>query len=206
MTIDDSYGGHHVDTTLKAYEKWLYRLAYDFTHDETRVDDLVQEGRIAMWRALETWVPERVALPTWLTGAARMRMKDLAWGHGQPTGHEEMRGRKQVDETSLDAIVEVQEGGEDSLDWLAIDALSDVEIAYHHGEIERAMDSLSPTQREYVFLRFWGNLDPASRHPHTKALMAQYPVMKKRWLWSGSARQVGAKQMLAEALGHLVDA
>lgn len=205
MTIDESFGDTGTDSTLKAYEKWLYKVANGYTGgDWDRANDLAQEGRIAMWRALQTWDPDRSALPFWLTNAATMRMKDLAFGHGQPTGHEEMRGRRAAEETSLEQITAGRD--EDTIDWLKIDALSDVEIAYHHGEIERAMESLTPTQRQYVFLRFWGGIDPTSRSPQVKGLMEQFPVLRKRWLWSGSSRQVGAKQRLAEALAHLVDA
>lgn len=80
---------------LGAYHNWLYKTAADFLtggYYDASVDDLVQEGRIAMWKAYEAYEDCKGTLAPWLTNAARMRMKDLAHGHGRWTGHTGRRG------------------------------------------------------------------------------------------------------------------
>jgi RNA polymerase sigma factor (sigma-70 family) len=155
------------------YEKWLHAAANRIGRPEDH-DDLVQEGRVAMWRALESYNEDLGALPSWLVRAAENRLKDLAWGKGQPTGHEAVRGKRQVEE-----VVSVDSMEADEVDGL----MGYVEEAYHDGEIIDAIRHLTPKQQEYVFLRFWGGLDPTSRSPEMKALVSQYPVMAERWHW-----------------------
>lgn len=169
------------------YERWLHRVANDIGRPEDH-DDLVQEGRIAMWRALESYDETLGSLPSWLTEAARMRMKDLAWKHGQPLGRPATRGSREVESgTSLDAY------DEDVVEAL----LGHVETAYHDGEVLDAIRELTPAQQQYVFLRFWGGLDPRSRAPEIRALVAEFPVLQQRHHWQR------AKKILADRLGHL---
>jgi RNA polymerase sigma factor (sigma-70 family) len=172
------------------FDKWLHAVANRLT-DEAHHDDLVQEGRVAMWRALQTYDESLGALPSWLVRAAEMRMKDVAWGRGQPFGHEAVRGVREVDMgPSVDELSEQQ-----------VEALMGfVEEAFHDGEVLRVIrERLTPRQQEYVFLRFWGGLDPSSRAPGMQALVAQFPVLKERWHWQR------AKPVLAEALAHRRD-
>lgn len=190
---------------IAAYERWLHKVANAYLQPwDERHDDLVQEGRIAMWRALPKHDPAKGSLPSWLTKAATMRMKTLAFGKGQPTGHEAVRGVRDVDVVaSLDALIE-EDGAEGLMG--AADALLEVEMAYHAGEIAEALDSLSPAQRRYVLARFWCGLDPASRAPGMREFIHLVPEVSKRHLWSGSSRQVGARDRLAERLAHLIGA
>lgn len=173
---------------LDDYKGWLHVVANSLV-DRERHDDLVQEGRIAMWRALETYDETRGSLPSWLTRAAEMRMRDLAWGTGQPTGHEAVRGSRPVEEgPSLDGMVE------DEIEAL----LGHIEEAYHDGEVMQVIRSeLSPKQQEYVFLRFWGGLDPRSQNPTLQAIMKTFPVLGQRHHWQRS------KAILREHLEHL---
>jgi hypothetical protein len=83
------------DLDLDDYHNWLYKTAMEMLPNAGRdpyIDDLVQEGRIAMWRALEKYDDCKGTLAPWLTNAARMRMKDIAFGHGRWTGHTGRRG------------------------------------------------------------------------------------------------------------------
>lgn len=184
------------DFDVADYEGWLQRVANAFLPPTSpHHDDLVQEGRIAMWRSLESYDPAKGALPTWVTGAARMRMRDLAHGTGQPTGKEAARGRRPVGEISTDALqqdfpglwaqMEAREAVEGLLDAVA--------IAYHRGEIHRALDNLTPEQRHYVVMRFWGGVDPGSRSPGLREVA---PKLNHR-LWPAIAQE------LAEELAHL---
>ena len=67
------------DGVLADYHRWLYRVARSLTRDHFEVEDLVQEGRIAMWRALQMWDGD-FNLTAWLTLAAKRRMtKVVSW-------------------------------------------------------------------------------------------------------------------------------
>ena len=173
---------------LADYEKWLHKVANSLT-DTAQHDDIVQEGRVAMWRALSTYDESKGALASWLTRAAEMRMRHVAWGKGQPLGHEPMRGSRPVEEgPSLDGQPEevVQE------------LLGFVEAAYHDGEVMHVIrEVLSPKQQEYVYLRFWGGLDPLAQAPQVRALVKEFPVLGQRWHWQR------AREILGERLAHL---
>jgi RNA polymerase sigma factor (sigma-70 family) len=173
---------------IEDYEKWLHHTANRLGNVENH-DDLVQEGRVAMWRAMETFDASRGALPTWLTRAAEQRMKDVALGRGQPFGHEAVRGSREVEMgPSLDGA---PEGEVEAL-------LGYVEAAYHDGEVMRIVrECLTPEQQQYVFLRFWGGLDPRTRQPAVRALVRQFPVLADHRTWQQ------AKAILADRLGHL---
>lgn len=202
--INDGYGDNNSDDTLSAYTKWLHKVANSMLNpQDDRHDDLVQEGRIAMWKALSTYDPSKGALPSWLTTAAKTRMKDVAYGHGQPTGKEPTRGRRDVEvSASVDALLE--EGAEGIAG--VSEALEGVEMSYHEGEIWKALETLSPSQRRYVIARFWMGLDPSSREPLQMEMRALVPEISKRFLWTGSNKQVGARDRLAQALAHLAPA
>lgn len=45
-----------------------------------------------MWKALDKYDDCKGTLAPWLTNAARMRMRELAHGHGRWTGHTGRRG------------------------------------------------------------------------------------------------------------------
>lgn len=178
--------------TIADFERWLHAVANRLLPRSSEEDhqDLVQEGRVAMWRALATFDESKGARASWLVRAAEMRMKDVAWGKGQPFGHEAVRGSRGVEMgPSTDEL------SDDQVEAL----LGYVEEAFHDGEVLRIIrERLSPRQQEYVFLRFWGGLDPSSRAPATMALVAQFPVLSERWHWQR------AKPILAEALAHRV--
>jgi len=131
---------------LASYRLWLLKMATVLLPGR-RCDwhDLAQEGHIAMWRALRTYDPSRGALASWLTTAARMRMTDVV-RRGVYTGMPHHRGRpRHVDIPTA----ELEPAGVSTL-------IEGVELAYHRGEILDALGRLSPQQREYVLLRFWG--------------------------------------------------
>ncbi len=80
---------------LAAYHRWLYKTAAAFLPDgfaDPDLDDLVQEGRIAMWKAYAAYDECKGTLAPWLVNAARMRMRDIAHGTGRYTGHAGRRG------------------------------------------------------------------------------------------------------------------
>lgn len=74
------------------FEKWLHQTAYGMTG---RVDheDLVQEGRIAIWKALARADHSAPGLPGYVTRAAKGRMIDIVTGSRRETGHEAPEGK-----------------------------------------------------------------------------------------------------------------
>lgn len=189
-----------LERILPDYRGWLYRVARDYGKSEM-VDDLAQEGYVAMWRALPTYDPAQGALPAYLTTAARNRMIDIL-RKGNWTGKPESRGSQPVE-----VVAHVDEWDDPDVLLGGVGMLDGVEIAYHEGEITAALNTLSPAQRRYVIARFWLGLDPKSREPAMKALCALVPEMRRASsLWLGTHNQRGARDRLAEALAHLAPA
>jgi RNA polymerase sigma factor (sigma-70 family) len=172
-----------IEQILPDYRRWLYFTANECAGSRPEiVDDLAQEGYIAMWRALPKYDPKQGHLPSYLTYCARSRMIEVL-RRGTWTGKPENRGARSVEE-----VAHIDEwDGRDDLNVLlgGVDALNGVEIAYHDGEIAAALDTLSPAQRRYVIARFWLGLDPASREPGMRAMCALVPEMSQPWLWTG---------------------
>lgn len=174
------------------YDAWLGKVAMLMLGepwDEADLQDLKQEGRVAMWRALETYDADKGSLPSWLTRAAEMRMRDLARGHGKTFGHERVHGWSDVEwGPSIDHM------DEDRADGL----LAWVTEEIYDGEILQVIrERLTPAQQEFVFLKFWGGLDPMKQAPQLRALVAEFPVLRQHWHWQR------AKQILREELAHL---
>lgn len=139
---------------LARFEGWLHAVANRLLGLQSADhDDLVNEGRIAMWRAGESFdgrdkVDVRGALIAWSIRAAEMRMKDLAHGHGRPFGHTPVRGMREVRVAMhLDALAEDFRA---DLEPIAQDVAEAAMWAYHTGQIGRAVADLTEHQREAV--------------------------------------------------------
>lgn len=156
-------------TVVADYDKFLHVLANRMLGwpGHPLHEDLVQEGRIAIWRAEQTYDPTKGALPSWVTRAAEMRMKDIAWGTGQPFGREATRGKREVKTTLLEDISPViQEEIEPRTKDIAEHAM----WAYHHGELHRTIERLTPRQQEAVRAKLAGGvLTPQERAAWVKA-------------------------------------
>lgn len=70
--------------TLQQYTGWLHTVAGSMT-DGPMHDDLVQEGYIAMWRALGSYDPLMGKLDYWLKRAATDRMRSVVTGGSMTT-------------------------------------------------------------------------------------------------------------------------
>jgi len=193
------------DRILASYNRWLHSVAGYFhrTHFHSDHEDLVQEGRIAMWKALATYDPSKGALPSWLTTAAKMRMKDCLrregwtgtparYGHGGKVPDEGVTVMSLMDDDA--ALTNMLE---------AADLLSAVEVAYHRGEILKAVSRLSSNQRRYVVCRFWLGYDPAWRGTGI-SFAETIGVKRPDMLWSQKER--GARDRLRHELLHLENA
>jgi DNA-directed RNA polymerase specialized sigma24 family protein len=243
-TIDPLVESGDVNALIADYEAWLHRRAWLIGGANTH-DDLVQEGRIAMWQAIGDFDPDRGALPAWLTMKANGHMLQcITRGHW--TGKEKkqvgatsagIEKRRRIDqfqarfkletgvyptqqqiaeslgmtlssvsrylsnpaveatgskEYSLDELLDGDHGFENLLS--AADLVDAIMLAYHRGDIMRALDSLSPAQKRYVVLRFWCGYQGAE----LKTVFGYDPSA----LWN--SKKNGAKEKLRSELVHLI--
>lgn len=180
---------------LGDYHRWLYKTAADLLPGgpyDPGLEDLVQEGRVALWKAAETFDEAKGTLAPWITNAARMRMRDLVQGHGQATGHIPTKFQRvtgdadHVNRRYAEAMKDVISGpavyidAQENPEELAL-ARSVVEFA--EPVLMEVLRELPEEQREYIWLRFWCGVEVASRLPGIRSIAAQYPVLKKKWVW-----------------------
>jgi RNA polymerase sigma factor (sigma-70 family) len=185
---------------LGDYRSWLLTQAERIlgSHGHPDRDDLVQEGYIAMWRALDTYDETRGTLAGWLTYRARMRMLECV-RQRQWTGKPGVRdGRHKVEHRYVDSL-EREVPHRHTVHTLAdlvagVEYLDGTELAYHRGEIMAALAALTPAQRRYVEARFWKGMTESE----IKAEVFGYDAGS---LWR--SQKNGAKLKLAETLAHL---
>jgi RNA polymerase sigma factor (sigma-70 family) len=189
---------------LGDYRSWLLTQAERILggHGHPDRDDLVQEGYIAMWRALDTYNEDRGSLAGWLTYRARLRMLECM-AQRQWTGKPAVRdGRHKVEHRYVDSLDrELTVGSSDQAmagtlaDLMAgVEYLEGTELAYHRGEIMAALAALTPAQRKYVEARFWRGMSESE----IKAEVFGYDAGS---LWH--SQKNGARLKLTEALAHL---
>lgn len=124
------------------------RLARRYSQDPGTQQDIAQEGWIAAWRAIQN-TPDHPNLEALSRHAARLRIihviaRDVSFGSERPVGRNGV-----VKGLPLDSTDE---------QWAKLTTTDDqVELAYHQGEISRAIDGLTPAQAAYVRLRFWAD-------------------------------------------------
>lgn len=140
------------DGIFLSYKLWLLKMASIYLpRQPNEWEDLAQEGHIAMWRAMDAYDPAKGSLPSWLTQAAKLRMREVAsrrtWtGTPMIRGHRREKPATPVnfDEIAYEAIAN-----------LAFHMRDGVEMAYHHGEVYQAMSGLSDSVRTALYKRFW---------------------------------------------------
>ena len=155
------------DDILTRFEPWLQKTARSILSPSSPdVDDLVQEGRLALWNALETYNPSRGALPSWLTYKARYRMLNVVQGKpwtGQPPrfhgkqGIQEPKHMRSLDTGPSDRSYDgsgtvLVEGGESRSARVSPprDQRADTEaadLAYHDDEMKAALSELTQRAR-----------------------------------------------------------
>lgn len=184
------------DEILSEYLPWLRKVAGNLTgFGSSGLDDLVQEGYIAMWRALGTHDEAAGPLDYWLKFKSSNRMKTLA-----------IRAAEKTDPLHLDEPVgsKARAGGFEDLVITLGDTIADlgsdellnkIELAYHDGEVAQAIDHLTPAQRKYVVARFWYGL--SGKEMRELGVFSYDPSA----LWN--SRRNGARWKLAGELQHL---
>ena len=198
----------NADEIIGNYEGWLYKVAGQIlSPTDSGLEDLVQEGRVALWQALESWDASKGAQPSWLTTKARYRMVEVATGKrytGQPKrlhggyGAEEPKHMRSLDEPIA------THGGTAAYrnDVTLADTVPDpsnlidrADMAAHRGEIAAARRNLTPAQQRYVAARFYGQL--SDREMVLAGLFSYDPHA----LWTSVKN--GARGKLANELAHL---
>lgn len=205
----DGFGDQlSVAELIEQHDKWLASTArFLLPANDPDVEDLEQEGRIAMWKAVGSHDPSRGhperdttgggPLTMWMRANARWRMKEVrsnrCW-----TGHDSSTrptlGGHAPRITSVHYLSELFDNQDAMANLLeAADLMQGVEMAYHRGEIAEAMSSLSPRQREYVYLRFWQGYN-------TGDLTRHFGYDPTTGMWSGKE---AARGKLRRELAHL---
>lgn len=183
--------GAELDTLLEGFRGALIKMAFEVSGGRTDlVQDLAQEGHIAMWKAAQEDKPEGVKLTTYLLNAAKWRMKRClqrrTW-----LGMDDRRTEGYGGTAKRLYAEDVEQGMPTDAEDLCR-AADDIEAfvwGYHHGEIMNAINSLTPSQREKVFRRFWQgeNLTGGWWYGHTKKGIP------------------GARDILRDKLAHLAE-
>jgi DNA-directed RNA polymerase specialized sigma24 family protein len=126
-----------MDTKVEDFERWLHREAYRVQGDlGSAHDDLVQEGRIAMW--LDE-VKNGTSHAGYMTREAALRMREVARGQGRQFGSEMRR---------VAIFPETAYLYDHEMDPVQADLADKLVLAYHRGEIREALDRLPPRQRQ----------------------------------------------------------
>jgi DNA-directed RNA polymerase specialized sigma24 family protein len=152
--INDGYDDPSTEQMLALWDGWLHQATDRYRlRNDPGYEDLLQEARIEFWKQYEALTEEtpgdrrRFALHR-----ARLKMGRLASTNPQvrdrETGH--LRANADVPTPmSLDAL-------ENPDAFLGvIEAVEEVALAYHYGEIHQAISALPPRHRAYVVARFW---------------------------------------------------
>lgn len=175
------------DEILAGYRLWLLKVAREYT-DPSNVNDLAQEGHIAMWKALSTFDESKgVKLSTHLMNKARWRMAEVAQ-RGTWTGKPSAAGKKYSAGTSKNkGAEECVDFGMSDFDFEGVsrDEAERVMIAYHHGEIMDALSTLKPDVRKKIVDWFWRGIVDS----------------KNRSWWDGKG--YGAREKLRDQLSHM---
>jgi len=148
-----------VSENLEQYRRWIYRLAHDMLWEDSAarriltVDDLAQEGWIAMWRADQNYDPKRGNRPAHLTNAARKRMLDVVSSKKPLFGTEGNRGRWRVPEQNYEYLPEPGSWNEPyDLDH----RIERIENGSRYVDLHETINDLPEDSKEYLERVFWG--------------------------------------------------
>lgn len=161
---------------LQSFRPWLRTVAAGFPDTQpSRVEELAQEGWIAVWRAVSKNKDDRPLEP-FLKQCAINRMRDVfsEWTAASRNVY-------------MTHPADMTPGKINLWDMLRTD-LGDIEMAYHHGEIMDAINRLPRTQKAYVLRKFWHNWPKQSLEIYFNSPEYTWRV---------------AKANLAEELAHL---
>lgn len=168
----------------KRYRQWLLKVAHQYSRDKTEVYDLAQEGHIAMWKAWNSY-DGRVPLDVHLKMKAKWRIIECRQRMNY-TGLPSRAGKRYSAGTKVNSDREVvTDPTVSTFDAMIEENFDSCLVAYHHGDIHAAVNSLPLSLREKVYNRFW---------------RGEYNPKSQTW-WD--KKDVGAKVLLREKLQHL---
>jgi len=194
--------------TLNEYRPWLIRTALGIKSDPAQAEELMQEGWIAMWRALIAYDELKGELYGYLVTQARWRMLSIATGSAYLLSSERhVRMVSIGHKTVIPPTVEVPTTT--GLDNPVMPEVDSMITAYHHGEIYAAInEELTPVQRERVFKRFWlgivdGNTTWWNGRPASGKRLPTWNTVKYPNGRVQGRAYIGARDRLRKRLGHL---
>jgi RNA polymerase sigma factor (sigma-70 family) len=194
--------GQTDDEIIAGYHSWLFKTASGMTSNSSDVEDLVQEGRVAMWLALDSYDPAKGSLPSWLTRKAKFRMIEVVTDGpltGQPSRRHGRNPATEMKRATLSLDLPRGDSGVNLADLVSRDVgdLEAAELAYHQDEIASAIEALPDAQRKYVIARFYEAMTGSEMR---EAGLFSYDPSA---LWT--SQKNGARMKLAEKLRHLED-
>jgi len=150
---------------INDFNGWLYVVARSLSSDVNIREDLMQEGRVAMWQCLGKFDPDKGSLPAWMKLHARQRMLSIVMDGvdrkrtwlGVPLHEQRSIPRGEPANTPMDPL-------DYAYSALAVTSLPDSAcMAGHRAEIRNALAELPLAAREAVFRKFWLD-EPVPKH------------------------------------------
>ena len=184
-----------IEQVVPEYRAWLRKVASGMlspVHED--LDDLMQEGYIAMWEGFKSYDPAKGPLIPRLQYLARKRMISVAYGHHQWTGHEPVRGGQEPPEVSH------YDGMEDS--GIIMPRAPAVDAGLPDEDVAEAVADLPDLQRQYVYLRFWIGGGIFGKSAGMNRLREEFPLLSNDKLWS-KARETLRQDPRMQKLAHL---
>lgn len=90
------------------FEGWLHKTASGMTSNEADHQDLVQEGRIEIWKALERADEGQATIAGYVTVAAKGRMLDIVSGRRRQVGHTAPEGKVVTNDRGREARAKIR--------------------------------------------------------------------------------------------------
>jgi DNA-directed RNA polymerase specialized sigma24 family protein len=180
------------------FDGWLFNKARWLlgiqAHDRSMLEDLVQEGRIAMWRAGPA--PSHVKPHTHLMNHAQWRMSDVARSGGWLGKPKASNGAARHRDRMYSEAEYVEPSGDSGPDQHAVN-FGSIEVDYdraafvgaHSAEIRAAVATLTPLAQQRIREWFWEGNNKVSWGSRT-------------W-WDGTRGSGGARRKLRTQLAHL---
>ena len=122
------------ETLYHRFARPVFGLALRRLGDRMRAEDAVQETFAAVWRSARTYKPDRGAGAPWLYAVARNAIVDRSRSRSEPPGE-------------VPDIASTELGPDER-----------AEASYVSWRVHRALESLSPNERDVIELAYYGGL------------------------------------------------
>ena len=137
------------------YRGWLYNRARILAHNPADIDELAQEGAIALWQAAESYDPASgIKFTTYILNTAKWRMAQV-FALGNYLGKPSQQGRNNTARTNATRKLETVLDNDLHAPLVTVNYLRVAVMARHGPEIRRAVEALPRTQSAKVYAQFW---------------------------------------------------